>query len=929
MTSFLQLVAQDLYVKTGGDFSRTVIVFPNKRAGLFMNEHLLACAEGKPVWAPRYLTINDLFRSFAPDIAVNDTIDTTLRIIFLFAQLTRRDITVDWFYGWAERLLADFDDVDKNMADARQLFQNVSDWRAFDDTSFLSEDQVRELQRFFSEFNPEQNSEVRERYQQLWDILYPLYRQLNDQLADEHLAYEGALFRHVVEGLQSGQIQLPTDADRYVIVGFNVLDRVEQQLFLHLKREGKAIFYWDYDEYYTNALANEAGTFLRENLKQFPGQLPAEHFRNLACPKDIRMVRANTEAIQAQYVAPWIKSHKTPDPRQTAVVICNETLLQPVLHSLPEDVGELNITKGFPLGHTEVATLVEQQLNEWERQKTQLPVTELLARLSDLVLEHTEEFVTHDSFSAKHFEDVLQSEGYHTMYTILNRFSCIMERHPITATLSLVTLRRLLRSVIRQAAIPFHGEPARGLQIMGVLETRCLDFDSIIMLSVNDGVLPKKSSDNSFIPYILRRAFGLTTSERRTAVYAYYFYRLLQRASHVTLTYNISTDGMSTGEMSRFMTQLLVEWPHTIHHYALSSSQRTIKLFPCAVATPPDIIQRLTREDHTHPSLSPSALGLYLKCPLQFYYQQVLGIREPEDTSGQIKPNVFGSIFHSAAEFVYRPFIEDEEMIEKYHGRVTAKYLKELAADTEKIRQYVRDAFRANKVEYSLLEAHVIELYLINLLHYDARNGDFIIVGTETKAHCYVDVPHTTGNVCFRINGTVDRIDFIGSADTPHTLRVVDYKTGGGEASKAITTAGGDVCLPPAVAQDIAEVFSRDGGRGYILQTYLYYAMLLNKAKNDPQIASKIKFPVMPVLFFIRMASNPRYVPTVRLADNFVTDIRTIAPDMDKALKDLIAEIINPDIDFTPTADTYNCKNCKYKSICEKPREEDSEAFDK
>lgn len=906
MTPFLQLVAQDLTAKIGLDFSRTVIVFPNKRAGLFMNDYLLQCAGGAPLWAPTYTTISELFHSFLPDWDTNDPIDTTLRIVTLFSQLTGQDVSVDWFYGWAERILSDFDDVDKNLADAAQLFQNVYDWKQYDDTTFLSEEQVEELRRFFSEFNPEQKSEVRERYQQLWDVLHDIYVQLNQQLAADRLGYEGALYRRVVEMLKSGKASLNPEVDHYVIVGFNVLDRVEQSLFDHLQREGKALFYWDYDVYYSNTLTHEAGKFLRENLQRFPCQLTPGHYDNLSRPKDIHMVEASTDAIQAQYVAPWLQAHLTPDPKRTAVVICNETLLQPVLHGIPSTVTELNVTKGFPLSHTEVATFVEHRLNDWERHKTNRPVVELLSQLSELVSSHAAQFVAHEGFATENFEDVLQSEAYYTMYTILNRFTQVMERHAAQSQLSLVTLRRLIRSVVRQATIPFHGEPAQGLQVMGVLETRCLDFDNIIMLSVNDGVLPKKSNDNSFIPLFLRRAFELTTPERRTAVYAYYFYRLLQRAQHVTMSYNTSTDGMSTGEMSRFMTQLLVEWPYTIQHHSLSSRQQTFKGQPAPVTKPHDLLQRLVNPKYGSPTLSPSALKTYLECQLRFYYQRVMGIREPDDTSGEIRPNVFGSIFHSAAEYVYRPLL-------KADGRVSKDHLLHLVAQPATISDIVRRAFAEQEVEYQLLVARVIEYYLVLLLRHDAQNADFDILGTELQSFCYVDATSGEQPVKVRINGTVDRIDFLRTERYPGVLRVLDYKTGSATAHRANDS---EVSVEAAQVDCIDDIFAPGGKKAYMLQTYLYYLMLCQTSTTDPKLAEYLKHPVMPALFFIRLSSNPHYNPSLMVGNEYVTDVRQIADEMNQHINALVSEILDPRTPFLPTETAKTCQHCPYRGLC-------------
>ena len=911
MTPFLQLVAQDLCSKFGNDFSRTVIVFPNKRAGLFMNEHFLQISQGMPVWVPRYITINQLFQSLVPDLALNDTIDTTLRIVSLFRSLTGRDVTVDWFYGWAERILADFDDVDKNMADPRLLFQNISEWKQFDDTSFLSEEQVKELQRFFNEFDPERKSELRERYRELWDVLYEMYTALNSQLAAEGTAYEGALYRTVVERLESGAAELDSSVDRYVIVGFNVLDQVEKRLFKFLQRQGRAVFYWDYDEYYTQPSPldpgqrshHEAGVFLRENLKMFPGELRGEQFRNMTAPKTIEMVSASTEAIQAQFVAPWLASHLTPDAKHTAVVLCNESLLQPVLHALPATIEELNVTKGFPLSHTEVVTFVEHKLGEWERRKTSKPIVEMLAELTELVNEKGNAFVNSKDYKTEKFECVLQSEAYYTMLTILNRFTRVMSRYVAEEQMSIVTLRRLIRAVVRQSSVAFHGEPAVGLQVMGVLETRCLDFEHVIMLSVNDGTLPKRANDNSFIPYILRRAYHLTTPERRTAVYAYYFYRLLQRAQHVTLTYNTSTEGVSTGEMSRFMTQLLVEWPGRVRHYTLNSKQCAEVGSPRAVEKPHDIVARLAGENSEYPTVSPSSLNTYLSCPLRFYYSKVLNIREPQETGDEIKPNTFGTIFHRAAEKVYL------KILEKQTGNVEPDYLKTLASDHKALKNIVRESFEDCAVQYRILEARVLEMYLASLLRCDARNGHFTIVGAERKVNCLCPANMSGQVVNFRIVGTVDRIDLISTADGQRTLRVLDYKTG----SPSIKQNGE---IDATRASKLEDLFQHGGGKGYMLQTFLYDKMLRNEARRDARLREFMKYPVSPALMFIRCAARPDYNPTLTIDGEEVTDLSRYEAEFDVHLSALLNEILDLSIPFTPTDDSKKCANCPYRDIC-------------
>lgn len=914
MHPFLYLVAQDLRERFGTDLSRIVIVFPNKRAGLFLNDYLLSLSGEVPVWAPRYVTINDLFFSLAGGLEVNDPIDTTLRIVRLFKHLTGDDsVNVERFYGWAERILADFDDVDKNMADAGALFRNVSELKAFDDTSFLTEEQVAELQKFFSDFRPDAKSELRDKFRQLWDALGDLYNSLNAELAADNRAYEGALYRRAIERLKAGETSVNPDVEHFVFVGFNVLDRVEHELFKHLLTEGRALFYWDYDNYYMAADGhNEAGEFLRTNLLAFPNALRGPHFDNMAQPKRMEMVAASTEAIQAQYVAPWLIENLTKeDPKRTAVVLCNENLLQPVLHGLPENIDEINVTKGFPLSRTQVVTDVEHQLADWERRSSTPAMADMIATLAERVETDGRRFVNSEDYDAERFEDILQGEAYFLMYTILKRFSVIIGSFA-DLQMTVVSLRRLLRQVVRQASIPFHGEPVAGLQIMGVLETRCLDFEHIIMLSANDGMIPQKASDNSFIPYLLRKAYGLTTPERRTAVYAYYFYRLLQRASVVTMAFNNSADGLSTGEMSRFMTQLLVEWPGKIVHKSLNSIQRSVKGRPEAVGKTADMLghlQRKAKDGRLYPSFSPSALSVYLRCQLRFYFQYVRHLHEPDVVTDTIQSNVFGSIFHRAAELVYKYILEQNK------GMATSELLTAIADDKEAIARYVKTAFLEVWPEYRQLEASVIEMYLAELLRYDARGGGLRVLGTERDVETLEEVTVDGRKVTVRINGVIDRLDYIHREEGDY-VRVFDYKTG------THAHIASDGTLKETSAAELAELFAPQTDKGYILQTFIYCLMLQHEAKRDTWVASLMKHPVAPALFFIKYATNASYVPLLKIGSEVVTDFAPYAEEFRTRLKALVGEILDTGRPFEPTPETSECEQCAYRMICLKRKAE-------
>ena len=893
MTPFLQYVAEDLYRKTGGDLSRTVVVFPSKRAGLYLNEYLLQFSGASPIWAPRYTTISELFSALVPDLVVADRIDVVLHIIRLFEELTGDVVSVDWFYGWAERILDDFEDVDKNLVDADSLFKNLSDIKEIEKEKFLTPEQTEVLRRFFSEFDPRHNDVLRERFSKLWNVLARLYHRLNAILGENGEAYEGALYRTVVERLGRGEVALDDAVEHYAFVGFNLLDGVEKTLFRQVKEEGRAWFYWDYDRYYISGEGgcnHEAGMFLRENLELFPNELPKEYFDNLSKRKEIVMAAASTEAIQAQYVGAWTAKNLTADHRHTAIVLCNEAILQPVLHALPGDIHEVNITKGFPLAHTEVVTLVEQTFGRWEREKTTMGIGELLERLQEKVRKSAHEYVVRPEFSPERFEDVLQSEAYYMMLALLENFSTVVVRHLATlqGDFTLVTLRRLVRQMVRTATVPFSGEPVVGLQVMGVLETRCLDFERIIMLSVNDGMLPKKADYSSFVPYLLRRAFGMTIPERKTAVFAYYFYRLLQRASHVTMTYNSSANAGSTGEMSRFMTQLLVEWPHPVRHLTLNSSQSSMLRRPECVEKPDNLLRHFKKEEDCI-KLSPSAINDYLRCQLKFYYCHVMGIKEPQPDPEEIQPNVLGTIFHRAAEIIY----EKPDGAEK--RLVTKEEINTLLKSPERLRAIVRQAFADEQTDYRLLQGRVVEIFLKSLLKYDASREQFHIIDTERHESVDIDVevPGGSTKVKVRIGGIIDRIDDI---DAGNGLRILDYKTGGVEES----------------AQTLEDLFKQGNNKHYMLQTFLYCLML----------ADKVKGPLVPSLFFVNHASRKDYSPRLMMGDSRnkmpISDFHPMRTEFEERLKLLLAEIFDSSLPFAVPEKDKVCLSCPYSPLCYK-----------
>lgn len=959
MESFLKLVAADLYKHTEGNLAHTAVVFPNKRAGLFFNEYL-AQESDSPIWSPAYVSISELFRSLSP-WEVGDPVKLVCELYKIFRRETQSTETLDDFYFWGEMLISDFDDADKNRVDTDKLFSNLQDLRnIMDDYTFIDDEQEEAIRQFFQNFSIERRTALKERFISLWNVLGNIYKGFRESLASQNIAYEGMMYRHVIEHLDVDKLPY----EKYVFVGFNVLNKVEHTLFTQLKDAGKAVFYWDYDEFYMKenrqAVTHEAGEFIRRNLRDFPSPLSGELFKNLSKPKEVHYIASSTENAQARYLPQWIRNNLTTPEKETAVVLCNEALLQPVLHSLPAEVKHVNITMGFPLSQTPVysfliallelhthgfnfksgrytfqsvvtllkhpytrqltgqAELLEKELtrnNRFYPLPGELGKDEFLTRLftplsGNLNLcirlsETLQQVASIYQANTSGTEDTdafnqLYRESLFKAYTTINRFRTLIEEDELTVQSE--TFRRLLVKVLSATNIPFHGEPAIGMQVMGVLETRNLDFRHLVLLSVNEGQLPKSGGDSSFIPYNLRKAFGMTTIEHKIAVYAYYFYRLLQRAERITLIYNTSSDGLNRGEWSRFMLQFLIEWPHPITRQFLEAGQSPQGTSPITVEKTPDVMRRMQSlfDVRANPKakFSPSALNYYLDCPLKFYYRYVAGLSAPDEVSAEIDSATFGSIFHYAAEHIYKDLTT--------HGKVINKEaLETLLRNEVKLQDYVDTAFKKlffnvpqnEKPEYNgvqLINSAVIARYLKQLLQNDLRYAPFTFIASEMEVDEPIDIQTPKGVIKSRIGGIIDRMD---SKDG--TLRIVDYKT------------GGDADTPPHVES----LFIPDKKRSnYVFQTFLYAAIMCRKQPT---------MKIAPALLYIHRAATETYSPVIQMGEprkpkEAVEDFSKYEKEYRERLQGLLEEIFNPEKSFAQTEIIEKCTYCDFKALCKR-----------
>ena len=922
MKSFLEHIAEELLEKFGTDLSRIAVVFPNKRASLFLNEHLARLA-GKPLWSPAYITISDLFRSLSP-LKVADPILLVCELHRCFTECTGIDETLDHFYGWGQLLLADFDDVDKNMAPADKVFSLLRDIHELDDVSYLTDEQREIIRRFFSNFSDDHNTELKERFLKLWSRIGDIYHLLNRKLTDRQLAYEGALYRQVAT-----DETLQFEYDTYVFIGFNLLHPVEQELFRRLEREGKALFYQDTED------------------------IP---------PRSTTFISAPTENSQARYISQWLsEKDRIADGHRTAIVLCDESLLLSVVHSLPDTVEKANITTGYPLYQTPVASLISQLINlqtmgyslkagsyrlryinavlrhpyaKYISPKYQELVQELNAKrmyypeigflasdegLSLLFRHHDTpilkwllSLVRHvaTNYRQSAADGPLDTESLFRMYTLLNRINELVESGELSV--DIITLQRLIMQLIQTTTIPFHGEPIEGIQIMGVLETRNLDFDHVLLLSCNEGNMPRGINDTSFIPYSIRKAYGLTTVDNKVAIYANYFHHLLQRASDVTLVYNNSTNDGQTGEMSRFMLQLMVDGRQTITYQTLKAGQQSLLRMPKPIEKTKAVMDILRQRFLQNTGIvSPTAISNYLRCQCRFFYRYVSNLAEPDNNDEELIDNrIFGNIFHLSAQKVY------EYLMQLTGDRITALAIDDLLKNNIEIERIVDNAFKRELFQIKdpsrrlppldglqLINREVIIRYIRQLLETDKRLAPFSILGLEKE----VSMPLTirvkdqtadaqgTHETTIKIGGYIDRLDSVVDPETgEERIRVIDYKTG---AYRLKPQTDVEAIFNPENIKDHSD---------YYLQAFLYSHII--RRETDTAVS--------PALLFIQHAGTDNYDPTLQLGKEPVRDIATEAPQFMKLLNETISDIFNADITFMPTNDMKRCHSCPYATLC-------------
>jgi hypothetical protein len=861
-------------------------------------------------------------------------------------------------------LLNDFDDVDKYMVNAPLLFTNVKDIKNIDQQfGGLTEDQVEIVKRFWTNFNQENPTKEKAGFLGIWSILSDLYSGFRNDLREKNLAYEGMIFRDVVEGKEV----INDNPDRWDLIhfiGFNALNNCEKMIMSGYKKAGKARFYWDFDSsYIKEGTTNSAGLFLNDDLKLFGNDMPEGWSYKTLLSKgspDVfrRVIDTSSDVAQVKLVSQLLASISGINPENahhTAVILADENLLMPLLTSLPEDMGDINITMGHPLKQTLVYTflkhLIDLQRNavvtdgiekfSYREVVSILKhslITGLLGQsdndlVKDIVAKNLVK-VPADIFSdsgllisifrkpktsaelSLYFKEILSfianrevvnntesgnsqvqsnilNEYIYRIVLSINKLETIVNRPEISFTPE--TYFRILDRLLRMQSVPFSGEPLSGIQIMGILETRALDFKNLIILSVNEGILPAASSGSSFIPFSLREAFGLPSVNHQESLYAYHFYRLLQRAENVTFLYNSSSEGLQTGEMSRFLMQMKYNELLRPVFTDLGFEIKSHAGLSDRIERNEDHIRQLYSlytDNNGERILSPSALNTWLCCRMKFYYRYLERLKEPDNISIEIDPSMLGNILHETMRKLYEPYsgkIITAEMI--------SSWLIDPALLSEIINITVNEVFKAGRNDKpggsELIVRDVLLVYLRRVLNIDRVITPILILSLEKPFSFVLPLEIGTKNKEFVIGGNIDRIDSVNNV-----TRIVDYKTGA--VSESI---------------DISDLFADDRKKdpdGW-LQTLVYC---------EAYLATKPGSIMRPSVYKIRKMNNSSTGDMLRLktgsrSEIFIDNYETVRAEFLRGLKELISIIFSKDEPFIKTSDVRGkCSWCPYRTLC-------------
>lgn len=936
--TFLEEVANTLYNQLGKDISNYTVIFPNRRAGLFFNRALRKLID-QPIWAPEAMSIEDFVRQKS-DFAIPDQLSLVFSLHEVFQKHAPFKEDFEQFYFWGDMLVKDFNDVDHYMADARPLFANLLEWKKLADTDFLTEEQVQLIEKFWKSFEAKPK-DAQEKFARNWNILYPVYQDFRQKLKEENQAYNGMLYRDYADKLKAGEMQI---SGNLIFAGFNALTKTEEIIISESVKNGAKVF-WDMDTYYASAenTMQEAGNFFREYSKHtvlsktFPLELPDRIIKETP---QINITEVKGNIAQAKFLGQLLSEQKIDQPEKTAIILGDESLLFPVLYALPEKIQKVNVTMGYPLrfasiyqlmnvclylqknkrietdkvtfNHRDVLKILKHPfvgnlLGEMAKTKIKHIETDNLIRLElkDLYLENEEQnplleilfkdgsenyfFYLRTILQYVHQEQIesTEQEFIAEIYKQINQLEQIISEFNLV--LDINAFIRLFNRIIQSIRVPFSGEPLEGIQVMGVLESRNLDFENIYFLSMSEDNFPGGANTQSFIPYNIRKAYGLPTLEQRDAIYAYLFNRLLQRSNQMHLMYNSDNSGGKGGEPSRYLLQLQYELgiqKQKVRLQNLNQDPQAASPVPISVEKNEEIWKVLKSYEGDR-YLSASALKTYLNCRLQFYFRYIAGLKERDEVSEDLDAADFGNILHEVMEKLYKPVLDELLdankiiLLKKNIDALIKAEFADLYGKKEKVSEFEFEG-------RNIIIRDVVKRMVIQILNYDTQIAPFIVKKVEgVFKH---KVPLEDGQK-IQLQGSIDRLD-----EKENTIRVIDYKSGGDE-----------VKFP-----DVESLFDRnhDKRNGAAMQTLIYSYLYI---KSDDYDGVK---NLVPGLYNGKGLFKTDFSEKLKLAGKELNNAETLMEDFEKGLKNILKEIFISDQAFEQTERLENCTYCAYKTIC-------------
>jgi CRISPR/Cas system-associated exonuclease Cas4 (RecB family) len=929
MRSFLQDIA-DVVKRDYPDWDRLQIVFPNRRAALYFKEEL-AKDLTTPKWCPTILTIEELIDSYS-FLEEVDKLTSIVKLYQAFKKVTGSTEKIDQFYYWGEMLLRDFDELDKYMVNAEFLFRDISNLKEVDQYfDYLTEEQRVFLKNFWQsvEFSTE---ETRNRFLSLWKNLYPVYKEFQESLLKDGTAYAGMIHRLVAEGLVAQTA--PTSEKKTIFAGFNALTTAEEKIVCWFVENQSATVFWDEDEFYVSSEHREAGAFFRLYRKhpvlgKTFNERPASH---LSSRKQISIYGVPQKAGQSKLLAQQLSDDKTFNKEGSHVIVLpDESLLMPLLYSLPLSISSINVTMGFPLVSTPFFSLIDFLFDlHRTKRKDEFYFKGVMAVLSHpyvnaLAVAEVSELKT---FITKHNQVYLEEHVFETKGNVLasifklvgkadfipyvldaialfasapsngildkefafyfHRILTKLQELTVDEPMELSMLQKLFRQIARSEKVPFSGEPLKGIQIMGVLETRNLDFDHVHVLSLNEGMWPASPRQGSYLPHSIRKAYGLPTYAHQDAMYGYLFYRLLQRSEQVSLYYNTEPDVLGSGEMSRYLYQIMYEaqWPYTkkILYSSISINQ------PSTIAIEKDsnVMEKLQR--YVTKALTPSTLNTYLECRLKFYFRNLLGVVEADEVEEEADARIFGNLFHDVMQFFYLDLKSKDRTAE-----IRAEHFTDL---TKKLDLLVERAYRKHfglthnrNIEYDGQQLVVNEMVKKMADHVLKKDGEYapfyidMLEQEDFKTSFPVDA-----KLIILLGGKIDRVD-----RKENVVRIIDYKTGKDENSfKTITS-----------------LFDRDDvKRNKAAFQALFYSWVYNRVKSDSSLI------LQPGLINRKEIFDDKFEYGLSQNGQVIQDVKYLLPEFESNLVQLLTEFFDPQQPFDQTTKIKTCEYCSYKEIC-------------